>query len=161
MARPRGPAAGRAGRRPRLGAVTATVAPDRVRPVGSSEDDRRPAVEVEEPAPRTVLVRVRGELDEAAGLDLTSALDERLTARELSRVLVDLVGVTTLTNAGVCALQRVYRDCRVTGLRLVLVGTANPAVFRLLYLSGLLPLVDAQPTVQAALRPRDPRRSPR
>jgi anti-anti-sigma factor len=95
---------------------------------------------------------VRGELDEAASSELTRILDNRLGAPGVSRVLVDLIGVATLTSAGVCVLHRLHRDCRVRDLHLVLVGTANPAVHRLLYLSGLLPLVDARPTVQAALR---------
>jgi hypothetical protein len=42
----------------------------------------------------------------------------------------------------------------------LLVGTANPAVHRYLYLSGLLPLVDARPTVEAALRVRPSPRRP-
>jgi anti-anti-sigma factor len=69
----------------------------------------------------------------------------------VSRLVIDLVDVATLTSAGVRTLHRLHRDCRLTGLHLILVGTANPAVHRYLYLSGLLPLVDARPTVQAAL----------
>ena len=70
----------------------------------------------------------------------------------VSRVVIDLAGVTTLTSAGVRALHRLHRECRLAGRRLVSVGTANPAVHRYLYLSGLLPLVDARPTIPAALR---------
>ena len=48
-------------------------------------DDGQPAaVEVEEPSPRTLLLRVRGELDEAASSELTRILDNRLGAPEVS-----------------------------------------------------------------------------
>jgi anti-anti-sigma factor len=70
----------------------------------------------------------------------------------VSRVVIDLAGVTTLTSAGVRAIHRLHRECRLAGRYLVFVGTANPAVHRYLYLSGLLPLVDARPTIHAALR---------
>jgi anti-anti-sigma factor len=110
-------------------------------------------VEIEEPVPRTLLLCVRGKLDEAVGLDLTRPLHTRSGTPEVTRVLVDLIAVTALTEAGVRALHLLYRDCRVKGLRLVLIGSANPAVHRVLYLSGLLPLVDVRPTVEAALRP--------
>jgi len=154
MAKPRSTSAGRASRGSRPRAVPGPTVRGCVRPVGSFDDDQPSAVEVEEPAPRTLLLRVRGKLDDAACLDLTRILDERLAGPDLSRVLVDLISVITLTGAGVRTLHRLHRDCRVKGLHLVLVGTANPAVHRLLYLSGLLPLVDARPTVQAALRVR-------
>jgi anti-anti-sigma factor len=122
------------------------------RPTGSCDDDPQPAVELEEPAPRTLLLRVRGTFDEAADLEMTRILDDRLGAPGVTRVVIDLVGVATLTSTGVSTLHRLHRACRVTGLHLVLVGTANPAVHRYLYLTGLLPLVDARPTVQAALQ---------
>jgi anti-anti-sigma factor len=95
---------------------------------------------------------VRGTFDEAADLEMTRILDDRLGAPGVSRVVIDLAGVTSLTSAGVSTLHRLHRACRVTGVHLVLVGTANPAAHRYLYLTGLLPLVDARPTVQAALQ---------
>jgi anti-anti-sigma factor len=151
VAKPRSPTRRRGGTGSPLRAVKdstvqSTCSNDRL-----ADDGQPAAVEVEEPSPRTLLLRVRGELDEAASSELTRILDNRLGAPEVSRVLVDLIGVVTLTSAGVCVLHRLHRDCRVRGLHLVLVGTTNPAVHRLLYLSGLLPLVDARPTVQAAL----------
>lgn len=149
MAMTRG-AAGRVGSR--LRAVTGSTVQGRGRTSGSCDDGPPPAVEVDEPAPRTLLLRVRGTFDEAVDLELTRVLDDRLGAPGVSRVVIDLAGVTTLTNAGVRTLHRLHRACRVTGLHLVFVGTANPAVHRYLYLSGLLPLVDARPTIQAALR---------
>jgi len=99
-----------------------------------------------------VLLHVRGTFDEAAGLAVVQILDDRLGDSAIAHVVIDLVGVTTLGSGGVTTLHLVHRACRTTGLHLVLVGTANPAVHRYLYLSGLLPLVDARPTVEAALR---------
>jgi anti-anti-sigma factor len=155
MAKPPG-ATGRPG--PRLRAVAGSTGGGPGRSVRSSDDGPPPAVDVEEPAPRTVLLRLRGTFDEAAALEVTRILDDRLRGSGMTEVVIDLVGVTTLASAGVSSLHRLHRLCRTTGLHLVLVGTANPAVHRYLYLSGLLPLVDARPTVEAALRVR---RSPR
>jgi anti-anti-sigma factor len=154
MAKPRG-TTGRAGSRLRTVAGSTVRGRPRAAPgrtIQSCDDGPPPAVEVEEPAPRTLLLRVRGTFDEAADLEMTRILDDRLGAPGVTRVVIDLVGVATLTSTGVSTLHRLHRACRVTGLHLVLVGTANPAVHRYLYLTGLLPLVDARPTVQAALQ---------
>jgi anti-anti-sigma factor len=160
MAKPRG-ATGRPGSRPR--AVAGSTGRGRGRPTRASDDGPPPAVtavEVEEPAPRTVLLCVRGTFDDAAALDVTRILDNRLRGSGVTEVVIDLAAVTTLASAGVLILHRLHRLCRTTGLHLVLVGTANPAVHRYLYLSGLLPLVDARPTVEAALRVRPSPRRP-
>jgi anti-anti-sigma factor len=154
MAKPRG-TTGRAGSGLRTVAGSTVRGRPRAAPgrtIQSCADGPPPAVEVEEPAPSTLLLRVRGTFDEAADLEMTRILDDRLGAPGVTRVVIDLVGVATLTSTGVSTLHRLHRACRVTGLHLVLVGTANPAVHRYLYLTGLLPLVDARPTVQAALQ---------
>jgi anti-anti-sigma factor len=154
MAKPRG-TTGRAGSGLRTVAGSTVRGRPRAAPgrtTGSCDDGPRPAVEVEEPAPRTLLLRVRGTFDEVADLEMTRILDDRLGAPGVTRVVIDLVGVATLTSTGVSTLHRLHRACRVTGGHLVLVGIANPAVHRYLYLTGLLPLVDAHPTVQAALQ---------
>jgi anti-anti-sigma factor len=154
MVKPRG-RPGRAGSRLRTVAGSSTRGRPRAaagRRTGSCDDGPQPAVELEEPAPRTLLLRVRGTFDDAVDGELTRVLDDRLGSPGVSRVVIDLAGVTTLTGAGVRALHRLHRECRLAGRHLVVVGTANPAVHRYLYLSGLLPLVDARPTIQAALR---------
>jgi anti-anti-sigma factor len=154
MAKPRG-TTGRAGSRLRTVAGSTVRGRPRAAPgrtIQSCDDGPPPAVEVEEPAPRTLLLRVRGTFDEAADLEMTRILDDRLGAPGVTRVVIDLVGVATLTSTGVSTLYRLHRACRVTGGHLVLVGTANPAVHRYLYLTGLLPLVDAHPAVQEALQ---------
>jgi anti-anti-sigma factor len=160
MVKPRG-ATGRSDSR--LRAVAGWTGRGGGRSIRSSDDGPPPAVtavEVEEPAPRTVLLRVRGTFDEPAALDVTRILDNRLRGSRMTEVVIDLAGVTALASAGVSTLHRLHRLCRTTGLHLVLVGTANPAVHRYLYFSGLLPLVDARPTVEAALRARPSPRRP-
>jgi anti-anti-sigma factor len=108
-------------------------------------------IEVEEPAPRTVLVRVRGALDEPATDRLRAVLDDELAAASVSRLVLDLSAVTLLASPGLDLLRRVRRRCRVDDRRLVLVGTGHPAVHRPLRISGLLPLFDTRPTVQSVL----------
>jgi anti-anti-sigma factor len=156
---PKSPAAtGRPGPRPR--AVPDPIGRGRGRSIRSAGDGPPPAVEVEEPAPRTILVRVCGAFDEAAAHDVAGILEDRLGRSGTTEVVIDLVRVTALASAGVSTLRRLHRHCRTTGLHLMLVGTANPAVHRYLYLSGLLPLIDARPTVDAALRARPSPRRP-
>jgi anti-anti-sigma factor len=140
---------------PGLRVVAGSTGRRRGRSTRPSVDGQSWAVdEVEEPAPRTVLLRLRGSFDEPAALDVTRILDDRLRGFGMTEVVIDLAGVTALASAGLSTLHRLHRLCRTAGLHLVLVGTANPAVHRYLYLSGLLPLVDARPTVEAALRTR-------
>jgi anti-sigma B factor antagonist len=109
-----------------------------------------PAVEAEEPAPGTLLVRLRGEVDEAVADRMSDVLDEELDG-PFCRVLVDLSRVALLSSAGLRSLQHLRRRCRAHRAHLVLVGAANPPVHRALRVSGLLPLFDIRPTVQAAL----------
>jgi anti-anti-sigma factor len=113
-----------------------------------------PTVEAEEAAPRTLLLRVRGELDTAHVMELRTVLDDELGEGGFSRIVVDLSRVTLVDTAALRALQDLRRRCRSQNMQLVLVGTANPAVHRPLRITGLLPLFDTRPTVQAALRGR-------
>ena len=114
-------------------------------------DDILWPVEVEEPAPRTLLVKVRGDLDDPVLDRLTETLDDQLADARFSRVVLDLTRVTLLPPAAVELLRRLRRRCRVDGGHLVLVGTGHPAVHRPLRVSGLLPLFDTRPTVQSVL----------
>jgi anti-anti-sigma factor len=113
--------------------------------------DPLPTVEIEEPAPRTLLVRVRGDLDAAAADGLRDDLDRELAQCAVSCLLVDLSRVTLLSSAGMRFLVQLRRRCRAETRHLVLVGTARPAVNRPLRITGLLPLFDTRVTVQAAL----------
>jgi anti-anti-sigma factor len=118
--------------------------------IPADEFDPLPAVEAEEPAPGTLLMRLRGEVDEAVAGRMSDVLDEELDG-SFCRVLVDLSRVALLSSAGLRALQQLRRRCRAHRAHLVLVGAANPPVHRALRVSGLLPLFDIRPTMQAAL----------
>ena len=112
-------------------------------------DDR--SVEVTEPAPHTVLVTVRGPLDDPSAARLRGILDAELTATHYSRVVLDLSRLTLLAPPALDLLRRLRRRCRVEGAHLLLVGTGHPAVHRPLRITGLLPLFDARSTVRSAL----------
>jgi anti-anti-sigma factor len=113
---------------------------------------------VEEPAPRTLVVRVHGDLDDAGTAALDDVVDRRLDESAPYRLVLDLSRVTLLASAAQGLLLRLHRRCRVRNVHLVLVGTAQPAVNRPLRLSGLPPLFDIRPTVEAAIcvRPHAP-----
>jgi hypothetical protein len=94
MAKPRG-TTGRAGSRLRTVAGSTVRGRPRAAPgrtIQSCDDGPPPAVEVEEPAPRTLLLRVRGAFDDAVDDELTRALGGRLGSRLVSRVVIDLAG---------------------------------------------------------------------
>ena len=113
--------------------------------------DPLPTLDIAEAAPRTLLVRVRGDLDADATAEVRAALDREMVELPVSLLVVDLGRVTLLGSAAMGLLLELHRRCRVEDRHLVLVGTALPAVHRPLRISGLLPLFDARPTVQAAL----------
>jgi anti-anti-sigma factor len=115
-------------------------------------DEFFPPIEVEEPGPRTLLVKVRGELDERIATQLRAVLDEELTGARFSRVVLDLSRVTLLASPALDLLRRLRRRCRVDGRHLVLVGTGHPTVHRPLRITGLLPLFDTRPTLQSVLQ---------
>jgi anti-anti-sigma factor len=121
--------------------------------------DPLPTIEIEEAAPRTLLVRVRGDLDAEVTAQLRAELDREMAEMPVQILLVDLSRVTLFGSAGIGLLLELHRRCRVEDRHLVLVGTACPAVHRPLRISGLLPLFDTRLTVQAALhRPYAPPR---
>jgi anti-anti-sigma factor len=113
--------------------------------------DPLPALEIEEAAPRTLLVRVRGDLDAGATARMRAELDEELTGAAIVRVLIDLSRVTLVGQEALRLLLHLHRRCRAENAHLVLIGTARPEVNRPLRTSGLLPLFDTRPSVQAAL----------
>jgi anti-sigma B factor antagonist len=123
--------------------------------------DPLPPIEIEEVAPRTLLVRVRGDLDADLIGELRAALDRETAELPAHLLLLDLSRVTLLGSAALRLLLELHRRCRLDDRHLVLVGAARPAVHRPLRLSGLLPLFDTRLTVQAALHRPDatPRRS--
>lgn len=109
-------------------------------------------IEAQEPAQGTLLVRLGGSLGAAAVDSIDDCVDRRLIEPELRRLVVDLSRVVQLAPAALSLLVRLHRRCRVENRHLVLVGVSRPAVSRALRMSGLLPLFDIRPTVDAALR---------
>jgi anti-anti-sigma factor len=109
-------------------------------------------LEVEELAPGTLLLRLGGRLDASAADSLEDALSQRLVESRLRRIVVDLSEVALLAPSALRLFLRLRRRCRVEARHLVLVGVSQPTVNRPLRLSGLLPLFDIRPTVEAALR---------
>lgn len=116
--------------------------------------DMLPTVEAEEAAPRTLLVRLRGELDAAGADRLSAVLDDELAHGGFSRILVDLTRVTLLATATLTVLGTLRRRCRTQNMHLVLIGAGRPPVHRPLHTAGLLPLFDIRPTLQSALQGR-------
>jgi anti-sigma B factor antagonist len=117
--------------------------------------DALPNLKIEQAAARTLLVRVRGDLDAEAAAQLHAELTRELAELPASLLLFDLGRVTLLGSAALRLLLELRRRCRADDRHLILVGTACPAVHRPLRVSGLLPLFDTRPTIQAALHRSD------
>jgi anti-anti-sigma factor len=108
-------------------------------------------VEVDSPVPWVVVARVSGDMDESLAARLVSEVEAELARRRPCRLVLDLGGVTGLSQGALGGLRRLHRRCRTDDVRLVLVGAAHPAVHRPLRLSGLLTLFETLPTVEHAL----------
>ena len=119
--------------------------------IRSDELDPLPAFEIEEAAPRTLLVRLRGDVDAGATARLRADLDREFWETPFACLLIDLSRVALLGSDALDLLLELRRRCRTQDRHLVLVGTGRPAVHRPLLVSGLLPLFDTRLTVQAAL----------
>jgi anti-anti-sigma factor len=109
-------------------------------------------VEIEWPLPRTVVVRLCGDLDDAATGALEHVLQRQLAGSTPCRLVLDLSRVELLGPAALKLLLRLHRQCRVHDIHLMLVGTGQAPVNRPLRANGLLPLFDARPTVESATR---------
>lgn len=98
------------------------VTTDRLRP----EPTSTVTVELPSTGSAATIIRVRGELDEVAGVEVTR-LVERALMGAAPDVTLNLAGLGGSTTAGVAALsQAVAAGCRLPdGLRLVLGGAAG------------------------------------
>ncbi len=93
-------------------------------------DAGRMTLRVSGPAPRTVLVRVSGEVD----LSTARRLDELLQSRirgDVEEVVVDLSGVTFISVAGLNSLLRAQLLADAAGARLTVDPGSSRAVRRL------------------------------
>lgn len=93
-------------------------------------DARRMTLHVSHPAPRTVFVRVGGEVD----LSTARRLDELLRTRisgDVTEVAVDLSGVTFISVAGLNSLLRAQLLADAAGARLTVDPGRSRAVRRL------------------------------
>jgi anti-sigma B factor antagonist len=94
------------------------------------------------PRPSVCLVRLAGELDSATAPPLIGFLRDT-TVRNPAHLVLDLAGVRFLASAGVGIIMSALRNADgIRGL-LHLVGvTDNPAVARVLDLTGVRPFLD-------------------
>jgi anti-anti-sigma factor len=97
-----------------------------------------------------VVVTVTGEID----VDTTDVLADALArAADVAAVVVaDLTAVTFMDSTGLNTLLGAHRDLAARGGRLALVG-AQPAVRRVLELTGVDTVIPLHPNIRQALHP--------
>lgn len=90
----------------------------------------------------TTVVAAAGELDVAHTDELTAALREALAQ---GPVRLDLDGLTFMDSSGVRLLDTLLRDVDANGRTLTLAPALQPAVRRVLELTGMLALLPFEP----------------
>jgi anti-sigma B factor antagonist len=94
------------------------------------------------PRPSVCLVRLAGELDSATAPPLIGFLRDT-TARNPAHLVLDLAGVRFLASAGVGIIMSALRNADgIRGLLHLVGATDNPAVARVLDLTGVRPFLD-------------------
>lgn len=91
---------------------------------------------------RAVRLTVTGEVDSSSAGVLHARIEDALTT-DVEELTVDLVGVTFLDSAGLCALATAHRRAGETGVRLRVLA-ANRAVIRPLQITGLWGLLGVE-----------------
>jgi anti-anti-sigma factor len=107
------------------------------------------AIEVREPSDGAVVLGLDGEFDLAAAAVLRRHLDAA-AARAAHGVVLDLAEVSFVDSSGLRELLRAEAALRDGGKRLVL-AALQPAVVRLLELTGASEAITSAPTVERAL----------
>jgi anti-anti-sigma factor len=103
------------------------------------------------PGPSVCLVRLAGELDVATATPLVGFLRDN-TVRNPAHLVLDLAGVRFLASAGVGVIMSALRNADGIRGRLHLIGvTPNPAVARVLDLTGVRPLLDIHDSLEHLL----------
>jgi anti-sigma B factor antagonist len=90
------------------------------------------------------VVRLAGELDIAAVPAITRAIG-RATAMGVRSVRIDLTAVTFLDSSGLGAIVAGWRDAERLGLGFDVGDPTNPAVAKVLAITGLQESLKAQP----------------
>ncbi|UOZ04713.1 STAS domain-containing protein [Amycolatopsis sp. WQ 127309] len=90
----------------------------------------RLSIDVHHPRPRTVLVRVAGEIDLSTARKLDEVLQSRV-APEIDEVIVDLGDITFFSIAGLNSLMRAQLLADTAGARLTIDAEGSHAVRRL------------------------------
>lgn len=116
---------------------------------GSDTDDQI-VVSVSNPADRTVLVTVGGEVDMLTSPQLRDVLLGELRSDDVDLVVVALDAVTFLGTSGLATLIEVREAAHAAGVELRLACTGR-RVLRPLSIAGLLPMFDIHDTVEEAL----------
>ncbi|MEX5719518.1 STAS domain-containing protein [Geodermatophilus maliterrae] len=95
--------------------------------------------------PGHVVVEVAGEVDTYTAPLLDACLTTQTRRRGVSELTVDMEQVTFLGVAGVSALARAQRRCRMRGARLVVVRGGRRSVQRPIQLCGLTDVLPSEP----------------
>lgn len=98
-----------------------------------------------DPAQRSALVTVTGEIDVLTGTRLRAALGEELTEPGIKHVAVDLRPVTLMTSTGIAALLDAQSEAKQGGKSLTIAVGDNRAVLRPLQVTGVESLLNLRP----------------
>ncbi|MGY1691393.1 anti-sigma factor antagonist [Geodermatophilus sp. SYSU D01105] len=112
---------------------------------------------VPDPRPGRVVVEVAGEVDSYTAPALDVCLTSQAGQRGVRELVVCLGQVTFLGAAGVRALARAERRCRVRGARMVIRTGGRRRVLPPLQLTGLADVVAVDPADAEPPPPRGPR----
>jgi anti-sigma B factor antagonist len=110
-----------------------------------------PAAQIETAERRASVVSVAGDIDWKNSGELHAAINQALTRDRLSRLVVDLNGVSRIDSSGIGTLLDGLREARHKNVRFVLCGLEN-SLRRVLERTRLSTLFEIRPTRQAALQ---------
>jgi anti-anti-sigma factor len=130
------------------------------RPMNGRTDSTVPdllSVVIAEPAPRVIVVHVRGELDMSTAPELDHVLDSLLVGQLPRRLVLDLTELRFLGSHGVAALIRLHNQtATAAGPGVLRLAGLRPAVIRVLTLTAALALFDLHDNVEDALTAVNP-----
>ncbi len=89
----------------------------------------------------TMLVKLQGELDHHSAEQVRRGIDEALRRQRVSRLVLDMGGLTFMDSAGVGVIIGRYRQLKARGGRMY-VANPSPRVDKILRLCGLYTIVE-------------------